>query len=45
MEGTGGGDVPARERFGGKRVTLRYRSIPSELNSLYLRAESRTGSL
>lgn len=45
MEGTGDGDVPAHKRLGGRRLTLRYRSVPSELKIMYLRAKSRTGSL
>lgn len=45
VEGTGDGDVPAHERFGGRRLTLRCRSVPSELERTCLRGKSRTGSL
>lgn len=34
MEGTGDWDVPAHKRFGGRKLTLRYRSVPSELKIL-----------
>lgn len=39
VEGTGGGNVPAHTRFGGKRFTLRWRSVPSELKRAYLRVD------
>lgn len=45
VEGTGGGAVPAHERFGGRRLTLRRWSVPSELERTYSRGKSRTGSL
>lgn len=44
-EGTGDGKVPARKRFGGRRLTLRCGCVPSELKVIDLRDTSRTGSL
>lgn len=45
VEGTGDGDVPAHKRFWRRRLTLRYRCIPSELKIVYLRDKSQTGFL
>lgn len=45
VEGIGAGKVPAHKRFGGRRLTLRCSSVPSELKMTYLRDQSRTGSL